>query len=153
MSTKYYNDAIIGNKQMVASFTKTGELLRIYYPNIDFRQFIDYFHVGVKINDSNIVYLHNDINNQYNQKYVEGTNILETEILNTYFKLNVTQTDFVWSKQNMLIKKYKIKNDNAIDLDINLIFYYIFQVLFYLIHLLLIQMIFYIHLYRIIFQI
>ena len=30
---KYYNDAIIGNKEITASYTKKGELLRVFYPN------------------------------------------------------------------------------------------------------------------------
>ncbi len=50
-------------------------------------QYCDYYHVGIKINDSNIIYLHNDINNKYNQYYEEDTNVLNTEIENTYFKL------------------------------------------------------------------
>ena len=65
MKEKYFNDAIIGNKSMVASFSKTGELLRLYYPQIDFKQYIDYLNIGVKVNDSNIIYLHSDINNMY----------------------------------------------------------------------------------------
>ena len=39
----------------------------------------------------------------YNQEYIENTNILQTEILNTYFKLRVTQTDFVPISENVLI--------------------------------------------------
>ena len=38
MKNKYYNDAIIGNKNLKATFSKKGELLRLYYPYIDFRQ-------------------------------------------------------------------------------------------------------------------
>ena len=75
---KLYNDAIIGNQKMLATYSKRGELLRIVYPNIDFKQWVDFFHVGVKINDSNIIYLHEDINNTYYQEYLEDTNILKT---------------------------------------------------------------------------
>lgn len=64
-------------------------------------QFIDYFETGIKINDSGIVYLHNDINNIYNQYYTEDTNILNTEILNTYFNLKIKQTDFVLLKDSV----------------------------------------------------
>ena len=53
---KYYNDAIIGNKEMIASFTKKGELIRLFYPNTDYRQFIDFLHTGVKINDSSMIF-------------------------------------------------------------------------------------------------
>ena len=49
---KYFNDAIIGNKNLKATFSKKGELLRINYPNKDYKQFVDYFKVGLKINDS-----------------------------------------------------------------------------------------------------
>ena len=116
---KYYNDAIIGNKEITASFTKKGELIRLFYPNTDYRQFIDFFHTGVKINDSSMIYLHDDINNTYNQYYTENTNILNTEILNTYFELKILQTDFVCENKNVLIKKYKMKNENNIDLEIS----------------------------------
>ncbi len=118
---KYYNDAIIGNKEITASFTKKGELIRLFYPNTDYRQFIDFLHVGVKINDSSIIYLHDDVNNSYVQYYTENTNILNTEILNTYFKLKVLQTDYVSRDKNILIRKYKMKNKNNIDLNLNFI--------------------------------
>ena len=118
---KYFNEAIIGNEKVTASYTKKGELLRLLYPNTDYKQFVDFFHVGLKINDSNIVYLHNDINNIYNQYYTEGTNILNTEIFNTYFKLKILQTDFVCIKENVLVRKFKFTNENVIDLDLNLL--------------------------------
>ncbi len=118
---KYFNDAIIGNQSVVASFTKQGELLRVFYPNRDYKQIVDFFHIGLKINDSGIVYLHQDINNIYEQYYEEGTNILNTEILNTYFNLKIIQTDYVVMKENIIVKKYKFFNENNIDLNLNLI--------------------------------
>ena len=82
-------------------------------------QLIVYFETGIKIHDSGIVYLHNDINNIYNQYYTEDTNILNTEILNTYFNLKIKQTDFVLLKDSVLIKKYIFENKNSIELNIN----------------------------------
>ena len=121
MNKRNFNDAIVGNKNIKATISKNGELLRMYYPDIDFRQFIELFHVGVKVNDSAIIYLHDDINNRYYQYYTEDTNILNTEISNTYFKLLITQTDFASLKENMLIRKYKFANDNKVDLDLSFI--------------------------------
>lgn len=115
---KYLNEAIIGNKKLMATFTSKGELQRIYYPSKDNRQYIDFFHVGTKINDSGLIYLHNDINNMYKQYYDINTNILNTEVTNTYFNLKIVQTDFVPIKENILIKKYTFINNNNIDLDI-----------------------------------
>lgn len=123
MKTKYFNDAIIGNKNLKATFSQKGELLRLYYPNIDFRQFIDEFIVGIKVNDSRLINLAEDINNVYMQEYIEQTNILITEITNTYFNLKIVQTDFVPIKENILVKKYKFINQHDIDLNIDLLFH------------------------------
>lgn len=116
---KFYNEAVIGNKKMLATYSKKGELLRLFYPNVDFRQFIDYFHIGLKINDSQIIYLHEDINNVYNQQYLQDTNILKTIIENKYFKLKISQIDAITIKDDILIKKFKFINENNMDLRIN----------------------------------
>ena len=123
MKNKYYNDAIIGNKNLRATFSNKGELLRLYYPSVDFRQYIDEFTVGIKVNDSRLINLSDDINNVYSQSYIEQTNMLNTEIINTYFNLKVIQTDFIPVKENILVKKYKFINNHNIDLNIDLLLY------------------------------
>ena len=85
MKTKYNNDSIIGGKNITASYTKNGELLRVMYPFPDFRSWIDEFKTGVKINDSGIIYLHEDINNQYNQYYTFQYPLCENKTLTLSF--------------------------------------------------------------------
>ena len=116
---KYLNEAIIGNSRILATFSYKGEMLRLSYPNCDNRQYLNYFHTGVKVNDSNIIYLHDDINNTYLQYYDVDTNILNTEITNTYFNLKIVQTDFVSIKEDILIKKYSFINESHIEQNIN----------------------------------
>ena len=116
---RYLNEAIIGNKSMLATFSGKGEMLRLSYPNRDNRQYLKFFHTGVKINDSDLIYLHQDINNTYLQYYDTDTNILNTEITNTYFNLKILQTDFAAIKEDILVKKYLFINESNIELDIN----------------------------------
>ena len=123
MKSKYYNDAIIGNKKMIASFSSNGEMLRLIYQSTDYKQFIEEFLTGVKVNDSSLIYLHEDINNEYDQFYTEGTNILNTKIKNKYFNLSIMQTDFVCISKDVLIKKYTFTNENSIDLNVNFLLY------------------------------
>lgn len=118
MENKYLNEAIIGNKNMIATFTEKGEMQRLYFPIRDNKQFINFFHTGVKINTSDLIYLHDDINNIYKQYYDTDTNILNTEITNTYFNLKILQTDYMPIKENILVKKYTFVNDAKIDLDV-----------------------------------
>lgn len=117
MENKYLNEAIIGNKNMIATFTQKGEMQRVYFPSKDNRQYINFFHVGVKLNESDLIYLHDDINNVYYQYYDTDTNILNTEITNTYFNLKIVQTDYILIKENVLAKKYTFINEGTIDLD------------------------------------
>ncbi len=118
MENKYFNEAIIGNKNMIATYTSKGELQRMYFPSKDNRQYIDFFHTGITANGSDLIYLHNDINNVYKQYYDTDTNILNTEIINTYFNIKILQTDFVMIKENVLVKKYMLINEGKIDLNI-----------------------------------
>ena len=117
MDNKYLNEAIIGNKQMLATFTAKGELERLYFPSKDNKQYINFFHTGVKINNSDLIYLHEDINNVYKQYYDTDTNVLNTEVTNTYFNLKMVQTDYILIKENVLVKRYIFLNDGKIDLD------------------------------------
>ena len=41
MEQKYYNDAIIGNGKMTVSFSKKGELLRLFHTSPDYKQFLN----------------------------------------------------------------------------------------------------------------
>ena len=119
MENKYLNEAIIGNKKMLVTYSSKGELQRLYFPSRENRQYINFFHTGVKINNSDLIYLHDDINNVYKQYYDTDTNVLNTEITNTYFNLTMLQTDCALIKEdNVLLKRYTFINDSKIDLDI-----------------------------------
>lgn len=117
MDNKYLNEAIIGNKKMIATFTQKGELQRLYFPSKDNKQYINFFHTGININESDLIYLHDDINNIYKQYYDTDTNILNTEITNTYFNMKILQTDYMLLKENVLAKKYIFINEGTIDLN------------------------------------
>ena len=117
MSDKYLNEAIVGNKNMIATFTGKGELQRLYFPTVERCVYINFFRTGVKLNQSDLIYLHDDINNIYKQYYDTDTNVLNTEVTNTYFNLTVVQTDFMLLKENVLVKRYAFLNEGSIDLD------------------------------------
>ena len=123
METKYFNDGVVGNKKIKASFTKKGELIRLFYGLSDYKQLLETFHAGLKVNDSATIYLHNDVNNVYSQNYEMDTNILETEIYNTYFNFRVSQIDYVPINENVLIKNYTIKNESKTNMFINFLVY------------------------------
>ena len=62
---KYFNDSVVGNKKIKATFSKTGEMIRLLYAAADYKQFLEEFYSGLKVDDSQIIYLHKDVNNTY----------------------------------------------------------------------------------------
>ncbi len=95
---KYFNNAIVGNSSVLGCITNKGELIRLYYPNIDYFQNIDMYNYGVIV-DGKIKWLSDA--NLISQYY--DTNILYTELEMEGIK--VIQKDYVLPKQDVFVRK------------------------------------------------
>ena len=98
--SKYFNSAIVGNSQILGCLSNKGELIRLYYPNIDYFQNVDTFKVGL-VYDNSISWLCDA--ERLNQYY--DTNIVYTEL-----KINdieIKQRDYILVDKNVLVRKYK----------------------------------------------
>lgn len=98
--SKYFNSAIVGNSQILGCLSDKGELIRLYYPNIDYFQNIDVFKAGMVL-DNNISWFSNA--EKLNQYY--DTNIVYTEL-----KINdieIKQRDYILTDENVLVRKYR----------------------------------------------
>lgn len=114
MSKPYLNNAIIGNSKLLTTLSSKGEILRIFWPNIDFSQNLDCFYAGLlfpKLTRTTC-WLHEDMW-KHSQKYLENTNILQTEILNETIGCSIIQTDFALKEKDIIIRNYKIKNTSS----------------------------------------
>lgn len=118
---KYFNDAILGNDEIVMSLNKKGKLLRLFYPTPDFRQFFKDVDVLFKINDKEIYDVNDDFTSVYKQYYIENTNIVKTEIINSKYNLKVIQTDFCMLNEAVLVRRYEFENLSDKDLSIRTI--------------------------------
>ena len=98
--SKYFNNAIIGNSNILGCLTNKGELIRLYYPNIDYFQNIDKFKFGF-LRDGNINWFENA---NLKKQYYEG-NILYTELLLN--DVEILQRDYVLPNKNIVIRKLK----------------------------------------------
>ena len=118
---KYFNDAILGNDEIVLSLNKKGKLLRLFYPSPDFRQFFKDIDVLFKINDNEIYDVNNDFTSVYKQYYVENTNIVKTEITNSKYNLKIVQTDFCMLNEAVMVRRYEFENLSDQNLNIRAI--------------------------------
>ncbi len=102
--SKYFNHGIIGNSNILACLSNKGELLRLYYPHIDYFQNIDKFQMGL-MTESKVLWFHDG---EQRKQYYEG-NILYTEL--SIDGVDVLQRDYVLPSKNILIRKLKFSKE------------------------------------------
>ncbi|AGC67293.1 glycoside hydrolase family 15 [Thermoclostridium stercorarium subsp. stercorarium DSM 8532] len=111
MGKPYINNAVIGNGSMLGCVSETGELIRLYWPEIDFPQHIEKLLTGFfdrNVPNSTVWFSEGDY--EYSQAYIEGTNILKTVARIKSLSLEVVQTDFCVPCDDVLVRRYSIKN-------------------------------------------
>lgn len=96
---KYFNDALIGNSRILASLTTKGELIRLYYPNIDYFQNIDKNQMGI-VKNNRILWLHDG---EFQSQYYDG-NIVYTEL--KIDDVEVVQRDYVLPYKNIVVRTF-----------------------------------------------
>lgn len=101
MPNKYFNNAILGNSKILVCISDKAELIRLYYPHIDYFQLIDTYSLGTF--ENNQIYWFKDA--ELINQYYEG-NILYTEL-----KVNGTEVllrDYVLPEENILVRAIKL---------------------------------------------
>lgn len=124
MTKTYFNDAIIGNSRMLGCLTGNGELVRLFWPHIDYPQHIEKMVTGIfYTGQKNSTLWFNEDNWQHSQYYVEDTNILKTVCEDSGRGLKIEQTDFVLKDKDVLIRSYAIKNIGRNEVDLGFVQY------------------------------
>ncbi len=111
MQKSYYNNAITGNSTMLATFSDRAELLRLFWPNIDYMQQFDKLLCGIYIKNVNgsTVWL-NDHRCEHQQDYLTDTNVVKSTITNYSDGYRVIIYDFVCPENDILVRKCEIEN-------------------------------------------
>ena len=98
--SKYFNNAVVGNSNVLGCLTDKGELIRLYYPNIDYFQNIHTFQLGIAY-DNQIAWLHNaEKEEQYYDTNIVCTNLILNDT-------HISQRDYVLPDKNVLVRKLK----------------------------------------------
>ena len=98
--SKYFNNALVGNSKILGCLSDKAEILRLYYPNIDYFQLINFFSLGIY--DSNKVYWFKDAETV--NQYYDG-NIVYTEL--KVNDVSVTIRDYILPDKNIFVRALK----------------------------------------------
>ena len=106
MGEPYINNAVIGNGSMLGCITESGELFRLYWPEIDYPQHIEKMLTGFfGFNNNTGTIWFSEGDHEITQRYVEKTNILETSAVLQKLNLSVTQTDFCLPDSPVMVSR------------------------------------------------
>ncbi len=150
MEKPYINKLVAGNSGMLACIDQNGELVRLYWPDIDFQQHIDRLLVGIACPElwqgaswlcgedgtegqghcpafvaegQKAIPAPNPVEWHIGQYYVQDTNVAVTEFFNENAGLKIRQFDFALSEADVFTRYYEIENTNASPLTIGLTVY------------------------------
>lgn len=104
-------NAILGNEKLLVTIGKKGEIFGFYYPGKDFAQHVE--ESQACIHDGNQLIWSNSREWVSEQKYIENTNIVTTEMKNSN-GLQMDITDFVHPRLSVLVRKYKITSQRGL---------------------------------------
>lgn len=96
MAKSHYNSMISGNGSVLGCIDEKGELIRLFWPNIDYQQNIERLLMGILCPQlwSGSQWLSSE-NWRAKQYYINDTNIAVTEYFREDFDIKVYQKDFV----------------------------------------------------------
>lgn len=111
MHKPHLASAIIGNSKMLATMDKDGQIHRLWWPNIDSPQHINQFWTGVFVEGRTheTMWFHGD-GWEHKQRYLGDTAVVETTSISHYLGLQVIVQDFCPPGEDLLVKRYQIKN-------------------------------------------
>lgn len=104
--------AVIGNGRMLATINSTGELYRLFWPDIDQAQHMGQFLVGLRETapvPGDVYWLH-DGPWQGRQLYLDETAVVLTQRRRDDVALLVEQADFILPDDDVLVRQYQVTN-------------------------------------------
>lgn len=115
----YINSLITGNSSLLGCIDQRGELIRLFWPDIDFPQHIDRLSVGVICHDlwQGASWLSSE-DWQLKQYYVPDTNIAVTEYIKKDHGLIIRQSDFAIPDSDVLKRCYEVVNTGGSNMPI-----------------------------------
>jgi oligosaccharide amylase len=124
MAKSYFNSMITGNSGMLCCLDDRGELIRLFWPHIDYPQHIDRLLVGITCPQllQGASWLGTE-DWGVEQYYLEDTNIAVTLYTSKRFGLKVRQFDFSLPDKDVLERVYEVENSGPEELQVGLAAY------------------------------
>jgi glucoamylase len=119
----YLIDSVIGNGRVLACLTRTGELVRAFWPTIDYAQHVHKTEAAVRlVRDGEIRYLSSDAFT-HEHRYLPDTNVTETQYLQGNLPLVIASYDFVAPEQDVIVRHYRVTNTSKEAVEVDFLYF------------------------------
>jgi glucoamylase len=123
----YLIDSVIGNGRILACLTRDGELVRAFWPTIDYAQHVHRTEAAVRlVRDGQIRRLSSD-EFEHKHRYLPDTNVAETKYRHEHLPLSVTSLDFVAPEQDVIVRHYTVTNNGSEALEVDFLYFSAFH--------------------------
>jgi oligosaccharide amylase len=114
----YLVNSIIGNGRILAALLQDGELVRAFWPTIDYAQHVNKTLAGIRINGSDLIWL-NDPRFDHTQQYIPDTNVVQTNSVSKDLSVAIELLDYVTPDTDVIVRHYRFVNldSEAMELD------------------------------------
>ncbi|WP_052035966.1 glycoside hydrolase family 15 protein [Tumebacillus flagellatus] len=121
-SKPYLIDSVIGNGRILACLTASGELVRAFWPTIDYAQHINKTQAALRLNGAGELHVLNGGAFVHGQRYVPDTNVVETTYSSTGLPVGVVSYDFAAADLDVIVRQYHVTNNGSEALDVDLLY-------------------------------
>ncbi|PWK13364.1 glycoside hydrolase family 15 protein [Tumebacillus permanentifrigoris] len=118
----YLIDSVIGNGRILACLTQTGELVRAFWPTIDYAQHINKTEAALRVNGDTTHYPLSGNSFTHQQRYVPDTNIVETTYSSAQLPFAVRSYDFVATDLDVIVREYLVTNNGGETVEVDLLY-------------------------------
>ncbi|MFC4768364.1 glycoside hydrolase family 15 protein [Effusibacillus consociatus] len=122
MQKPYLVDSIIGNGRILASLTKNGELVRAFWPTIDYAQHVNQTLAGIRVNGGPIIWI-SGVDFTHEQNYLPDTNIVVTRSIGRNVPVEVVGTDYAVPDVDVIVRHYQVTNTGNQEIEIDVIYF------------------------------
>ena len=120
----YFNDAVIGNGKVLGCMDNKGQLVRLFWPHIDYPQHIESLQIGIYEpgSEHSTAWLYDDVW-EHRQQYIPDTNIVQNNYTHSQKEISVVSTDFVLPHEDVLVRSIEIQNNASYAQQIGIVSY------------------------------
>lgn len=118
-------DSVTGNSKLLATYSGSGELLRLWWPHIDYPQFVEEIKEGIFLKGkTKHTVFRESADFIHSQDYAPDSPTILTRSVNEKLKLELLSVDFApYDERDLLVRSFTLKNNSKEKMEGSFVYY------------------------------